>query len=88
MTERRQLLDRAAVAELLGVNLKTIDKIRERTRNGTARVPFPPETVRYGSTPLWTRQQIVKYGQQRQAAAIQANAATSEQIRAQLEETL
>lgn len=56
-----QLLDRHAIARRLGLSIKSVDKIRERTKKGTARVPFPQPVQKYARTPLWRTSDIDAY---------------------------
>jgi hypothetical protein len=59
------MLTRGEVAARLGVRVKSVDKMRQRTHDGLARVPFPePTTVQYGK-PLWSVQVIDRFARTR-----------------------
>jgi hypothetical protein len=61
MTRLVTLLTRAEAAERLGWVVKSVDKARQRTAAGQARVPFPEPLQILAGSPLWSVSQIDRY---------------------------
>lgn len=58
MSETRVLLTRERVARRLGVKIKSIDKMRERSIKRGYEVPFPEPAQVFERTPVWDQDEV------------------------------